>query len=202
LKFQWAFLVTDLSAAVRALESGRPIVMPTDTVYGLAVMPGIPAAVEEVFRIKGRAKEKPVAVLATGVRAFTWIAAFDDRARRLADRFWPGPLTIVLPRAPAFALDLGAGRGVGVRVPDHELALELLGLAGPLAVTSANRSDEPPATTVDEAREALGNEVEVFVDGGRCSGDPSTVVSLLEDEPVILRDGPLTGDHIKAALSG
>jgi len=194
--------VAELATAVTALEGGRVVVIPTDTVYGLAVIPGIPSAVADLFRIKGRSHDKPVAILAGGVRQLSWIADLDNRARRLADAFWPGPLTMVLPRAAGFALDLGAGLGVGVRIPNHDVALELLGLAGPLAVTSANRSDLPPARTVEEAKAALRDEVEVYIDGGTCSGDPSTVISLLEGEPRVLRPGPVSESEITAALQG
>jgi L-threonylcarbamoyladenylate synthase len=189
--------VTDFSAAIRALEAGRAVVVPTDTVYGVAIMPGIPGAVHELFRIKGRPENRPVALLGTSARSFAGMAVFDDRARRLAERFWPGPLTMVLPRAPGFDLSLGSGRadGVGVRVPDCDVALDLLGLAGPLAVTSANKSGQPPATTVEDARASLGDEVDVFVHGGTCSGAPSTVVSIRR-EVHIVRSGPIAQQEI------
>src|SRR5919106_1503245 len=111
--------VDDYTEPIRALEAGRAIIMPTDTVYGLAVMPGIPGAIEELFRIKGRSEEKPVAILGSTMRGLSGVASFDERARALADRFWPGPLTMVLPRAPGFSAPLGppSARGVGVRVP-------------------------------------------------------------------------------------
>jgi L-threonylcarbamoyladenylate synthase len=194
--------VDDLGPAVVALEAGRPVVVPTDTVYGLAAMPGIRGGVRELFRIKGRAGDKPIAVLAGGPAGFAGIGVMDERARALAERFWPGPLTLVVPRAPGCEVDLGRGEGVAVRVPNHATMLDLLGLAGPLAVTSANRSGESPAETVEEARSIFGDEVAVYVDGGRCAGEPSTVVSLLEAQPKVLRRGPIALDGITAALAG
>jgi len=193
--------MADHAAAIRALEAGRAIIMPTDTVYGLAVMPGIPGAVDELFRIKGRPADKPIPVLAATARGLSGVATFNDRARLLAERFWPGPLTMVLPRAPGFTVALGppGATGVGVRVPAFEPALELLGLAGVLAVTSANRSGEAPATTVAEARAAFDSEVEAYIDGGTCSGQPSSVVSLLNGAET-LREGPVTMESVVELL--
>jgi L-threonylcarbamoyladenylate synthase len=164
-------------------------------------MPGIPGAIDELFRIKGRPEEKPVAILSATARGLSGVASFDERARLVAEKFWPGPLTLVLPRAPGFAAPLGpsSARGVGVRVPDSEPALELLGFAGALAVTSANRSGESPATTVQAARAAFESRVDVYVDGGKCSGRPSSVVSLL-DGPELLRPGPIAIDSIHEVL--
>jgi L-threonylcarbamoyladenylate synthase len=177
------------------------VVVPTDTVYGLAVMPGIPGAVDRLFAVKGRPEDKPIPVLAATGRALLAIAQFDAAARRVADRYWPGPVTLVLRRADNFNVPLGprVEATIAVRVPDHPAALELLGLAGPLAVTSANRSGETPATTVDEARRILGEDVIVYLDGGVCNGESSTVVSLV-DGVSVLRSGPITEEEIRALL--
>jgi len=194
--------VSDFGAAVRALEEGRAVVIPTDTVYGLAAMPGIPGAVDELFRIKGRPDDRPIPVLGTSVRSLAGIAVFDQRARRVAERFWPGPLTIVLPRAGGVTFSLGgegARESVGVRVPACDVALDLLGLTGPLAVTSANKSGRSPAHTVDDARASLKDDVAVFVDGGRCAGVPSTVVSLVRGMEIV-RQGSVTERDIAACL--
>jgi L-threonylcarbamoyladenylate synthase len=193
--------VAEFGAAVRALEAGRAVVIPTDTVYGLAAMPGIPGAVDELFRIKGRPDDRPIPILGTSVRSLAGIAVFDESARRLAGHFWPGPLTMVLPRAGGVTFSLGAAtpESVGVRVPRCDVCLDLLGLTGPLAVTSANKSGRPPARTVDDARSSLEADVEVFVDGGRCDGAPSTVVSLVGGVD-ILRHGSVTEQDIAACL--
>jgi L-threonylcarbamoyladenylate synthase len=184
--------VSDLEAALGALDAGQAIVIPTDTVYGVAARPEVPGAVAAIFRAKGRPEEKPLPVLAADQHAAHAVAELDERALALAERFWPGPLTIVLPRAAGFEWDLG-GRAEGtvaVRVPAHEVALQLLRASGPLAVTSANLSGHPPATTVAAARAALGTDVSVFLDGGTCDGLPSTVVSLV-GKTSVLREGAI-----------
>lgn len=189
--------MSDLDAAVAALRLGRLVVVPTDTVYGVAGLPRAHGAVAAIFSTKGRPEDRPIAVLAASVQDLEGIVILDDRARRLAERFWPGPLTIVLPRAPLFSHDIGGDNSptVGVRIPKHEVALELLSRTGPLAVSSANRSGAPPATTIEEARTALGSSVAVYVDGGRCAGDVSSVVSLV-NEPEVLREGAIPADQI------
>lgn len=186
-----------MTGVVSALRDGGVIVLPTDTVYGLACLPTIAGAVDAIFRLKGRRDDKPLPVLGDGVHALGSVAEFDDRARALAERFWPGPLTLVLPRAAGFDLNLGGDdlATVAVRVPENEKALGVLSESGPLAVTSANRSGEPPATGVAEAREIFGTEVAAYIDGGPCIGLPSTVVSLVG--PVrVLRDGVLDAGEV------
>ena len=186
----------DVDAAIAALRLGRLVVIPTDTVYGVAGLPRAHGAVASIFYSKGRPQESPVPILGASVRDLEEVVRFDDRARRLAERFWPGPLTVVLPRATLFSHDVGGdSTTVGVRIPDHEVALELLRRSGPLAVSSANRSGSPPATTVEEARDALGDSIQVYVDGGTCAGDVSSVVSLV-DEIEVLREGAVPAGQI------
>lgn len=188
--------MSEIDAAVAALRIGRLIVMPTDTVYGVAGLPRAHGAVASIFHSKGRPEDRPIPVLGAAVDDLEEIVKFNDRAYRLAERFWPGPLTMVLPRAALFSHDVGGDSDtVGVRIPKHDLALDLLQRTGPLAVSSANRSDGPPATTVDEARAALGDSVAVYVDGGTCAGDVSSVVSLV-GEPQVLREGAVAADQI------
>ncbi|HEX2240255.1 MAG TPA: L-threonylcarbamoyladenylate synthase [Actinomycetota bacterium] len=186
-----------IDAAVAALRAGKLVVMPTDTVYGVAAALDVPDAIAAIFALKGRSEDRPLPVLGASSQALESIVAFDDRARRLADKFWPGPLTLVLPRAAEFGADLGAGAedSVGVRVPGSELALQLLKSSGPLAVTSANRSGEPAAATVAEARASLGDGVAVYLDEGPAQGTESTVLSLV-GEPTILRPGALNADEL------
>jgi L-threonylcarbamoyladenylate synthase len=186
----------DILRAREELDAGRLVVIPTDTVYGIAARPDDPAAIAAVFAAKGRPSEKPLPILAATASDLDDVAQLGDRARRAA-RHWPGPLTLVVPRAPGFDVDLGGEPGgsgrsqaVAVRVPASEVALELLRASGPLAVTSANLSGDPPATTVLEARAALGAKVRAYLDGGVCSGQPSTVVSLV-GEIELLRAGPI-----------
>lgn len=194
--------MSEIERALEELRAGGLVVLPTDTVYGLAALPDVPGAVDSLFRAKGRPEDKPIPILAASLDDVGGIAVTDDRARRLAQRFWPGPLTLVLRRAAGFDVDLGKGDAdtVAVRVPAHQVALELLRVAGPLAVTSANRSGEPPATTIDEARAALGAHVQVFLDGGKCDGTPSTIVALAPDFRV-LREGALPHDELLEAAS-
>ena len=187
--------------ALEALGAGRPVVIPTDTVYGIAARFDVPGAVRAIFAAKGRPEEKPLPVLAATREQLEELAVFTDEAVLLADEFWPGALTLVLDRAEGFDHDLG-GLGeptVAVRVPSDDTARDLLSRSGPLAVTSANRSGEPPCATVEEARAVLGGSVAVYVDGGELRGSPSTVVSLVNGIEV-LREGSVSEDDIASVL--
>lgn len=188
--------MNDLEAARAALGAGALAVIPTDTVYGLAADPAIPGAVDGIFRVKQRSRSRPIPVLGADRRQLESVVVFDERADRLAERFWPGPLTLILPRAPGFVADLGGdGRSVAVRVPKEPRAIQLLKETGPLAVTSANRSGEPPVPTIDDARATFGNDVAVYLDGGRCAGIPSTLV-FLAGERRVLREGKIPAREI------
>lgn len=188
-----------LDEVLAELDAGRAVVVPTDTVYGLAASLRAPGGVSELFRLKGRPRSKAIPVLGHDAQALEAIAAFDERARAAA-RLWPGPLTIVLQRAPGFDGDLGGtGSTVAVRVPAHPIARELLTVAGPLAVTSANLSGEPPLTTAAEAEEVFGAAV-TALDGGTCDGAPSTVLDLT-GEPRILREGALGAAQLQELMS-
>jgi L-threonylcarbamoyladenylate synthase len=191
--------LTALRRASDALRAGRLVVIPTDTVYGVAALPTVPGAVSAIFAAKARKPDKPLPVLAAGPGDLEGIVVMDDRARRLADRYWPGPLTLVLPRARSFEHSLGAERDtVAVRVPARADALRLLADTGPLAVTSANRSGAPAALTVQDAREALGDSVHTYLDGGPLRGAPSTILSLA-GSPRVLRVGALEPEEVMRA---
>jgi tRNA threonylcarbamoyl adenosine modification protein (Sua5/YciO/YrdC/YwlC family) len=184
--------VKDLDRALEALARGELVVLPTDTVYGIAARPEKPQAIRRIFDAKGRPDDKPLPVLGASLDALRSVALFEGAAMKLAQELWPGPLTLVLPRAPGFDHDLGrTDPNVAVRVPSSGIALELLDRAGPLAVTSANRSGEAPCSTAEEAMELLGDAVAVYLDGGPSEGEPSTVVSLVGSEPEVLREGPI-----------
>lgn len=194
--------MSNVEEVAQQLCAGHLAVIPTDTVYGLAAHLDHPSAISEIFVAKGRPPEKPIPVLGADIDQLASVVRFDERARKLAMRFWPGPLTIILPRVEGFDVDLGGdgSRTVGVRVPKEPRALELLRATGPLAVTSANRSGEKEATTVDEAREALGDSAIAYLDGGRCVGTPSTIV-FLAGERRLLREGPIPSALVTQILS-
>lgn len=181
-----------VAEAAAAIRQGRLAIVPTDTVYGLAASPEAAAA---IFDVKRRPRDKALPVLGSDADQLRRTAELDDLASSLTRRVWPGPLTLVVPRAPGFTADLGGDdpATVAVRVPAHPVALELLRVTGPLAVTSANVSGEPPATTF-EAACALAPEA-VCLDGGRCDGTPSTVVSLV-GRPTVLREGALPAEEV------
>lgn len=194
--------MTSFEDAVAALDAGGLVVLPTDTVYGLAANLRVPEAVQAIFTAKQRPLEKPLPVLGADLEQLSSIALFDDRARALGARFWPGPLTLILPRADGFDVDLGGDerRTIGVRVPKEPRALEILRQSGPLAVTSANRSGTKEAVTIEEARAVFGDDVAAYVDGGRCVGVPSTIVFLV-GERRLLREGPIPSAQVLQMLS-
>jgi tRNA threonylcarbamoyl adenosine modification protein (Sua5/YciO/YrdC/YwlC family) len=175
--------------AVAALQRGEVIVVPTDTVYGVA---SLPASTARLFEVKERPTDVALPVLVADRAQAESIAVFSPRAAQLADEHWPGGLTIVLPRAPGFDADLGGtdASTVGVRVPDHEVPRAIARRVGPLVTTSANLHGRPtPATAADAARE-LG--VAVWIDGGVLGGAPSTVVRVEGDSVVVLRQGAIS----------
>ena len=192
--------MTSVLETIEVLESGGLAVIPTDTVYGLAA-PLAVDAIARIFEAKGRPEAKPLPVLVGSIDHAARVGVLDERALRLAERFWPGPLTLVLERARGFDIDLGGDekRTVAVRVPKQPLALEVLRGAGPLAVTSANRSGDKPVASIAEAREVFGDTVGAYLDGGRCTGVPSTIV-FLAGERRILREGAITPDAIAQML--
>lgn len=192
-----------LRVAEEALAAGEIVVFATDTVYGLASRPDILGATDRLFETKRRSRDLALPVLAAAPESAAGVAVFDARAWALAGRFWPGALTMVLPRAPrALDWDLGAEHEtVGVRIPEHAVALALLARTGPLAVTSANRSGEPTPTTCDGIRALLGDQVAVYL----CSevapgGISSSIVDLTQAGARILREGSINPDTILDVL--
>ena len=195
-----------LRSAAGALADGDIVAVPTDTVYGLAADPTQPEALARLFALKGRPDDVPLPVLVAGPGQVELVAgALEVAAAKLADRFWPGPLTLVVPRRPGFTVDLGgpvaARQTVGVRWPDHPVVVALCELLGPLAVTSANLHGAAPATTaagVDDTFAGRGQPV-VILDGGTCDGVPSTVVECRGPASRCLREGALAWDLLHAA---
>lgn len=190
--------------AVTLLRAGQVIIFPTDTVYGLGAHGFIPSAIEKLFALKGREPRKAIPLLLASTEDVTKVAVdIPPIAWRLAERFWPGPVTIVLWKAAA-VLDVltAGGDSVAVRIPGHDMALQLItALGAPLAATSANLSGQPEAVTAEEAQAIFGNQVSLILDAGRCPGGvPSTVVDVTVFPPLIRRRGALA-DEVEAFLA-
>ena len=188
--------------AIDVLARGELVAFPTDTVYGLGADAFNDQAVRKLYLAKDRSHDKAIPVLVANLEQFVDVV---DRttmtAMRLVEKFWPGPLTIILGQASGLASSISARGTVGVRIPDHPIARELILEAGPLAVTSANRSGEPEACTAEEIDTNLGSQVHLLVDGGRTlGGQPSTVVDCTLDPPKILRVGPISEVEIHTVL--
>lgn len=191
-----------VEAAVAAIRAGQLIVLPTDTVYGVGADAFAPSGVNALLAAKGRGRDMPVPVLIGSWQTLDGLAhSVGPTARALVEAFWPGPLSLVLRQHPSLSWDLGETRGtVLVRMPMHPLALDVLTRTGPLAVSSANRSGQPPATTVSEARAQLGSAVAVYLDGGPTPGPvPSTIVdaSRPDEPPRVLRLGGVDVDRLR-----
>jgi len=182
-----------------AIRRGQLVVLPTDTVYGIGAdafsSPGIAA----LLAAKGRGRDMPVPVLVGAPSTLHGlIAKFPESGWDLVDAFWPGPLTIVARHQPSLQWDLGDTKGtVAVRMPLHPVAIELLISTGPLGVSSANKTGQPPATTASEAQDQLGASVDVYLDGGKTADViPSTIVDLTGPAPLLLREGALSFEDL------
>jgi L-threonylcarbamoyladenylate synthase len=189
--------------AADVLRHNGLVAFPTDTVYGVGALAFKAEAVQRLYVVKGRATDKAIAVLVARTADLPKVAQeLTPSAQRLARDFWPGPLTLVVPKHPDLPAAVSALPTVGVRFPDHPVARGLLELTGPLAVTSANRSGEPNALTAEEVLAHLSGRVDLLIDGGRAPGGiPSTVVDCTGLVPMILRQGPVSAAEIEATLS-
>ena len=193
-----------IEAAVTAARAGELIVLPTDTVYGIGADAFIPAAVTTMLAAKGRGRNMPPPVLVGTARAAAALVEdLGSFGQDLIDEFWPGALTLVFRANPTLLWDLGDTMGtVALRMPLHPVALEVLKQTGPLAVSSANRTGQPAATSVDEAKEQLGESVSVYLDGGPCTeGVPSTILDLTGARPKVLRAGAISVDRLRTVSS-
>jgi L-threonylcarbamoyladenylate synthase len=189
--------------AVEKLKEGGVVAFPTDTLYALAADATNPAAVERIFDIKGREGGKPLPVFVSGVEMAARYASLTSEADALARRYWPGALTLVLTRLPDFeSAALAGGETVALRAPDHPVALAiLLGAGRPLTGTSANAARGPDPVTAADVIEALGDRVDLVLDGGACpQGRPSTIVDCTQSPPKVLREGAISPAEIAAAL--
>ena len=191
----------DLSAAVQVLKGGDVIVFPTETLYGLGADALNDAAVEKVFQLKGRDPHNPIPVLVANQEMLhTLVVKVPTIAQKLMERYWPGPLTLVLPGQKNIPKPLcNPAGGVGVRISSQPIAALLIkGLGRPLTATSANPSGKEPARTLQEAKNYFAHRVDVFVDGGTLnSKSGSTVVEVMNDNIKIIREGEITGSELR-----
>jgi L-threonylcarbamoyladenylate synthase len=188
-----------LREAAGSVRRGELVVLPTDTVYGIGADAFSAGGVASLLAAKGRGRDMPVPVLvAAPTTLHGLVAQFPESGWDLVDAYWPGALTIVARHQPSLQWDLGDARGtVALRMPLHPVAIELLTEVGPMGVSSANRSGQPPATTASEAQDQLGTSVEIYLDGGQTADNvPSSIIDLTGDAPKLLREGALTFDQI------
>lgn len=185
--------------AVQAIRAGELVVLPTDTVYGIAADAFSAAAVARLLAAKGRDRTMPPPVLVADTSTIAALAIdVPSWLTRMLEELWPGPLTVVCRAQPSLTWDLGETRGtVALRVPDNDMARDLLRVTGPLAVSSANLTGQPPATSVESAKAMLGDTVAVYVDGGP-SGEPgaSTILDATTTPPRVLRAGVISLDRL------
>jgi L-threonylcarbamoyladenylate synthase len=188
--------------AVKLLQGGHLVAFPTDTVYGLGAQLFNPQAIEKLFEVKEREHLKAIPVLLSDPATLDQVtSSINILARRLADHFWPGPLTLVVPGHPKLPANLSPHPTIGVRMPNHPDALALLEASGPLAVTSANLSGQNNALTAEQVNAQLAARIPLILDGGPTPGGaPSTVVDCTGPEPIILRAGPVTLEDIRGIL--
>ena len=192
-----------ITQAIEVLQRGGLVAFPTDTVYGVGSLVFDGQAVESIYAAKDRPVEKAIPVLIADAadmeRVGTNIPAV---AHQLAARFWPGPLTCIIPKQPTLPEAVSATDTVGVRIPDHAVARTLLRAAGPMAVTSANLSGQPSQSTAEEVLAQLGGRIDLILDGGKTPGGvPSTLVDCTAAELKILREGPISLAEIKSSLA-
>ena len=187
-----------IQQALEVLQAGGLVAFPTDTVYGVGALAFDGKAVESIYKAKDRPVEKAIPVLLGDIEDINKVASEVPRmAKKLADRFWPGPLTIIVPKQISLPNSVSATNTVGVRVPDHIIARNVLRAAGPMAVTSANLSGQPSPSTAQEVFAQLNGRIALILDGGKTPGGvPSTVVDCTGAKPVISREGPITFDEI------
>jgi len=188
----------------RIVKKGGLIVYPTETVYGLGCDPFNIEAVKRIFKVKGE-RRKPLPILASSIDNVEKIASVSQEGKKIAKKFWPGPLTLVFPKKLVLP-DIVTCKldSVGVRIPEHDVALQLISLSNGLLIgTSANRTGEKPPRTVQEVTQQLKEEVDVILDGGSTTlGKPSTVVDLTSKKPRILREGPISLKGISGIFQG
>ena len=191
-----------IQQVLKVLRAGGLVAFPTDTVYGLGALAFNGKAVEAIYIAKDRPAEKAIPILLGDMDDLPKVtSSLPPMAAKLASRFWPGPLTLVVPKNPSLPEAVSATATVAVRVPDHEVARAILRAAGPMAVTSANISGQPSPATADEVFAQLGGRIGLIINGGKTPGGmPSTLVDCTDNEPAILRDGPISITELLSVL--
>ncbi len=192
----------NIQRALDVLKIGGIVAFPTDTVYGLGALAFENAAIESIYIAKDRPIEKAIPILIGDLSDLDKVAVnIPGMALRFAARFWPGPLTCIVPKKQTLPLAVSATSTVAVRIPDHPDALALLRAAGPMAVTSANISGQPSPSTAQEVYEQLNGRIPLILDGGTTPGGvPSTLVDCTGIEPIILREGPISLAELLSAI--
>jgi L-threonylcarbamoyladenylate synthase len=192
-----------LALSLDILKQGNLIAFPTDTVYGLAADPFNISAIIKLFESKGREYNKAIAILVGTIEQVDLVAErFTDNAKKLTSKFWPGGLTVIVPKRKDIPDLLSSNQTIGIRMPDHPVALELLQQFGPLATTSANISGGPNPLNAADVFTQLNTRIPLILDGGNCPGGiPSTVVDCTIDELHILRNGAVPEEALRATLS-
>ncbi len=193
---------SQLQQALTVLQNGGILAFPTDTVYGLGALAFDNPAIESIYTAKDRPIEKAIPILIGDLSDLDKVAEnIPTMALRFASRFWPGPLTCIVPKKQTLPLAVSATSTVAVRIPNHPDALALLRAAGPMAVTSANISGQPSPSTAQEVFEQLTDRIPLILDGGKTPGGvPSTLVDCTANDPIILREGPITLEELLSAL--
>ncbi len=183
-----------IEKGLHVLQSGGVIAFPTDTVYGIAVSAFDPAGIEKLYAIKRRENIKAIAVLIGSMGQIHLLASrMPHYATRLAELFWPGALTLVVPALPTLPVTLSPTPTVGVRMPDHDLLRKLIDQSGPLATTSANLSGGANSLTAEDVLAQLNGRIDLILDGGKTPGEiPSTVIDCTVEKGLVLREGALT----------
>lgn len=190
-----------IRVALKILRAGGLAAFPTDTVYGVGALAFDGRAVKSIYIAKDRPLEKAIPILIGNADDLTQVASsVPDMAKKFSARFWPGPLTLIVPKLPTLPDSISATNTVAVRAPNHQIARKLLQAAGPMAVTSANISGQSNPTTADEVFAQLGGRIALIIDGGRSPGGvPSTLVDCTGARPIILRAGPISLPELLSA---
>lgn len=188
----------DVGRVVAALAAGEVVLIPTDTVYGLAADPRSAQAMHSLFELKNRPEGVPIAVLVDSLEQAQRLVIPNPFFDELAGRYWPGALTLIGEKRPGVELHVGSDETVGIRMPDHALVAEVVRRVGPIAATSANIHGQSTISDIRSAREVFGDRIGVIVDGGPLAAFASTIVDTTTDPPAVLRRG---GIDVGAAVS-